>query len=274
MSEWDCKSCSRLQASTPSCECTAVALFFMLLLLLLLLVSSSPLPCTCAISLCLPSNRGRHSTLRCRRYYTPSILQLAGVSNQAALLLAMLPALTNALGTVVGMHAIDRAGRRRLLLASIAAVAVALAALGSAFLAAERNSPAVLTGSSSGSSGGGSIGSSTCPAAAADCTACLRQGCGFCGGAAGNVMAPGACLSLAAQHTAEAECGTSNRLFLHGCPSRHPWLILFCLVAYLAAFSPGAVLLRDSCWNRFSSSACHPCAGAMLIVWGTHVALQ
>ena len=36
------------------------------------------------------------------RYYTPSILQLAGVANQTALLLALAPAATNALGTVVG----------------------------------------------------------------------------------------------------------------------------------------------------------------------------
>ncbi|EFN54539.1 hypothetical protein CHLNCDRAFT_8066, partial [Chlorella variabilis] len=103
-------------------------------------------------------------------YYTPSILQLAGLSNQAALLLSMAPAATNALGTVVGMRCIDRFGRRRLLLSSIAAVVLALAALGGAFLAAERHSP---------------------------------------------------------------------RLFLHGCPSRYTWLILACLVAYLAAFSPG-----------------------------------
>lgn len=187
----------------------------------------------------------------CCRYYTPSILQLAGVGNQAALLLAMLPALTNALGTLVGMHAIDRTGRRRLLLTSIAAVAVALAALGSAFLAAERHSPAVLSssGNSGGSNGSGAtIPSSTCPAAAADCTACLRQGCGFCGGRAEDLMAPGVCLALTAQQAAASEGGSSGgpggcdapaRLFVHGCPSRHTWLILFCLVAYLAAFSPG-----------------------------------
>ena len=177
-----------------------------------------------------------------RRYFTPSLLQLAGVGNQTALLLAMLPALTNALGTLVGMRVIDRCGRRRLLLSSIAAVALAMAALGSAFLAAERHSPPVLlpAGGSSGSSG-------TCPAAAADCTSCLRHGCAFCGGTGGDLMAPGACLALSLQHAeaagpataAAAVCEAPAQLFRHGCPSRYTWAVLACLVAYLAAFSPG-----------------------------------
>lgn len=46
-------------------------------------------------------------------YFTPSILELAGFHNKrTALLVAMLPAGVNALGTVAGAFAIDRAGRR------------------------------------------------------------------------------------------------------------------------------------------------------------------
>jgi SP family myo-inositol transporter-like MFS transporter 13 len=42
-------------------------------------------------------------------YYTPAILELAGFHNkQTALLLALLPAGVNALGTLVGMACIDR----------------------------------------------------------------------------------------------------------------------------------------------------------------------
>ena len=187
----------------------------------------------------------RLGTTGCR-YYTPSILQLAGLSNQAALLLSMAPAATNALGTVVGMRCIDRFGRRRLLLSSIAAVVLALAALGGAFLAAERHSPRVAHGG----------GNATCAAAAAlpDCTACLRHGCGFCGGGGGggDLLAPGSCLALDPQQQQQGQqqqgqgqgqqqgpCPPPGQLFLHGCPSRYTWLILACLVAYLAAFSPG-----------------------------------
>lgn len=46
-------------------------------------------------------------------YFLVSILSLAGISsNRTALLVAMGPAAVNAIGTVVGMALIDRAGRR------------------------------------------------------------------------------------------------------------------------------------------------------------------
>lgn len=46
-------------------------------------------------------------------YFTPAILELAGFRDKrSALLVAMAPAAVNALGTVVGMWLIDRAGRR------------------------------------------------------------------------------------------------------------------------------------------------------------------
>ena len=46
-------------------------------------------------------------------YFTPSILELAGFHDKrTALLVAMLPAGVNALGTVAGGYAIERAGRR------------------------------------------------------------------------------------------------------------------------------------------------------------------
>jgi SP family myo-inositol transporter-like MFS transporter 13 len=166
------------------------------------------------------------------------------VQKQAALLLSLLPAATNALGTLVGMRCIDRCGRRRLLLTSIAAVVLALAALGSAFLAAERHSPPVAPG------GGGTCPAGAGGAAPADCTSCLRLGCGFCSGG-GDLMAPGSCLAVGVLHGQGHQnqqqqlppppppIGCATQVFLHGCPSRYTWLILACLVAYLAAFSPG-----------------------------------
>ena len=46
-------------------------------------------------------------------YFAPSILGLAGFqSPRSAVLASVLPAAVNALGTVVGMRLIDRAGRR------------------------------------------------------------------------------------------------------------------------------------------------------------------
>ncbi|PSC72382.1 putative inositol transporter 2 [Micractinium conductrix] len=165
-------------------------------------------------------------------YYTPAILQLAGVEKQAALLLSLLPAAANAAGTLVGMHAIDRHGRRRLLLTSIAAVVGALAALSGVFAAAERRSPAALPG--------GSCGAAAPPES---CTACVRAGCAFCGGGpSGDLLAPGTCLALGPLQQAATgggggeTCAPPAQLFLQGCPSRLTWCILGCLVAYLLAF--------------------------------------
>ena len=48
------------------------------------------------------------------RYFTPSILQLAGfATKRGALLAALMPAGVNALGSLVALACVDRFGRRR-----------------------------------------------------------------------------------------------------------------------------------------------------------------
>ncbi|KAL5998103.1 Integrin alpha chain-like protein (Alpha-int1) [Asimina triloba] len=67
-------------------------------------------------------------------YYSPTIVQMAGFSsNQLALLLSLIVAGLNALGTVVGIYLIDRVGRRHLALTSLAGVIAALCMLTAAF---------------------------------------------------------------------------------------------------------------------------------------------
>lgn len=71
-------------------------------------------------------------------YYVPQILQASGICanlqgsecDKTVLLWSLLPAGTNSLGTVVGMLLVDRAGRRGLLLGSIAGVILALLGMG------------------------------------------------------------------------------------------------------------------------------------------------
>jgi SP family myo-inositol transporter-like MFS transporter 13 len=56
-------------------------------------------------------------------YYSPTIVELAGfVSNRIALLLSLLVAAVNTLGTVLGIFLIDRCERRLLLLMSLGGV--------------------------------------------------------------------------------------------------------------------------------------------------------
>ncbi|MHB1293550.1 MAG: sugar porter family MFS transporter [Anaerolineae bacterium] len=67
-------------------------------------------------------------------YYTPTIVQAAGLSAAPAALLATLGiSLVNLTMTVIAQRLVDRVGRRRLLLTSLAGMVVALVLLGAAF---------------------------------------------------------------------------------------------------------------------------------------------
>lgn len=67
-------------------------------------------------------------------YYSPTIVQMAGFSsNQLALLLSLIVAAMNAIGTIVGIFLIDRCGRRILALTSLFGVLCSLLLLASAF---------------------------------------------------------------------------------------------------------------------------------------------
>ncbi|KAI4963939.1 hypothetical protein ZWY2020_008648 [Hordeum vulgare] len=68
-------------------------------------------------------------------YYSPTIVQMAGfTSNRLALLLSLIVAAMNASGTIVGIYLIDRCGRRRLALTSLAGVVLSLVILATAFI--------------------------------------------------------------------------------------------------------------------------------------------
>lgn len=68
-------------------------------------------------------------------YYSPTIVQMAGFqSNQLALLLSLVVAFMNALGTVLGIYLIDHFGRKKLALSSLFGVTVSLIILAMAFL--------------------------------------------------------------------------------------------------------------------------------------------
>ena len=68
-------------------------------------------------------------------YYSPTIVQMAGFqSNQLALLLSLIVAFMNALGTVLGIYLIDHFGRKKLALSSLFGVTISLIILAMAFL--------------------------------------------------------------------------------------------------------------------------------------------
>lgn len=202
-------------------------------------------------------------------YYLPAILELGGFRNKrTVLLVSLLPAAINALGTVVGAVAIDRYGRRPLMLWSLSAVVVALALLGGAFFLAEHTSPGVTPAVDFG---GGLRLNSTCDlSGVSSCSECLMDGCGFCA-VADDTGEPGTCMSLSdhdmcdaewlEKHAVDSDGGVDDGAgglappspppatprealsglfwYFNGCPSPNtPWIIVG-LMVYLAVFAPG-----------------------------------
>lgn len=171
-------------------------------------------------------------------YYSPSIVQMAGyASNRVALLLSLVVAGANALGTIAGMYFIERAGRRPLVISSLVGVIMALAVLTAAFHVTSDDSPSISRSLSLSNS------SYTCPdfindvGSSWDCTHCLKSKCGFCA-APDNQNMPGAC--LISNRTIGDSCTEQSRAwFTEGCPSHYGWLALIGLSLYIVCFSPG-----------------------------------
>ncbi|XP_002974138.2 inositol transporter 1 [Selaginella moellendorffii] len=169
-------------------------------------------------------------------YYSPSIVELAGfASHYTALLLSLVIAGMNALGTVVGIFVIDHAGRRKLGISSLVGVVFSLAVLSSAFYLTARDAPLVSTHASF------ETPDLMCPALSPSrltpwtCMDCLQSTCGFCA-VKNNQMLPGRCLVS----TASKFCGADGGgWFSQGCPSRYGWLALVGLALYISCFSPG-----------------------------------
>ncbi|XP_057849584.1 inositol transporter 1 isoform X1 [Cryptomeria japonica] len=170
-------------------------------------------------------------------YYSPTIVQLAGfASNQIALLLSLIVAAMNAIGTILGIFLIDRCGRRLLALTSLFGVFVSLAILSGAFYLTSVDVPTVDIHQTLKAG-------YACPAILDfsqplwNCNGCLNAGCGFCT-ASGNQMLPGTC--FISNSTSEQYCSlNSGNWYSEICPSTYGWFAVLGLVLYIAFFSPG-----------------------------------
>ncbi|KAG9160637.1 hypothetical protein Leryth_025290, partial [Lithospermum erythrorhizon] len=174
-------------------------------------------------------------------YYSPTIIQLAGfASNQTALLLSLVTAGLNALGSIVSIYFIDKAGRKKLLIISLFGVIISLGFLATVFHEATTHSPPV------GAAETSHFSALSCPdyitagtSTVWDCTECLQasHSCGFCGSTA-NKMLPGAC--LISNSTVGDMCKAEHRQwYTKGCPSKVGWVALIGLALYIISFSPG-----------------------------------
>ena len=125
-------------------------------------------------------------------YYSPTIVQLAGfASNQTALLLSLVIAGLNALGSIVSIYFIDRTGRKKLLIISLIGVIISLGLLSAVFHETTSHSSQVSLAETS------HFANYTCPDyslakdyATWDCMKCLKASspdCGFCASPANKV---------------------------------------------------------------------------------------
>lgn len=134
-----------------------------------------------------------------------------------------------------GMHAIERAGRRKLLLVSMTGVLCTLVALSAAFRISERSTSPVIQKIPD-------FLGLRCLSGGATCASCIHQGCTFCASStkahrSGQPGLGGYCLSLSSRARCEARRG--YEAYVDGCPSQNSWLLLGLVMAYLLAFSVG-----------------------------------
>ncbi|XP_041024359.1 probable inositol transporter 2 [Juglans microcarpa x Juglans regia] len=175
-------------------------------------------------------------------YYSPTIVQLAGIaSNRTALLLSLVTAGLNACGSIVSIYFIDRTGRKKLLIISLFGVILSLGLLSGIFYHTSTHSPLVTATATS------KFTNYTCPdyssavnANSWDCMKCLKASspdCGFCASGT-NKLFPGEC--LISNDTVKDSCRGEDRLwYTRGCPSKTGWLALVGLALYIIFFSPG-----------------------------------
>lgn len=180
-------------------------------------------------------------------YYSGTILTMAGVRDRTlAIWLVAAVAFANFAGTIVGMSLVDRVGRRKLTLGSLAGVVLCLGLLSGSFFWQQTASPVVSPlNSTYGKSVVDAWDTSSC-ASYDHCFLCVADpGCGFCPASPGtpayclpgNATAPGRDVQ-----SPELTCGGGNGGWdVTVCPgaSKTAWLALSGLILYLLFFAPG-----------------------------------
>lgn len=175
------------------------------------------------------------------RYYSATIIQMSGIQgDQLAIWLAALVAFGNFAFTIVGVCLVERMGRRKLLLGSLAGVTFSLFLLGGAFYMAKRNDASISVHETAPF-----YIKNGCPSSGF-CLDCLEDKCGFCFVKdATNNPVKGSCIPFNSSSDNSAAYGRcskkdhSTTWSYAACPYKYAWLAIVALVLYIAAFAPG-----------------------------------
>lgn len=200
---------------------------------------------------------------------------MAGVVNRhTAIGLSAVIAFGNFIFTLVGLYLVEKSGRRKLILLSLAAVVVSLVVLGLAFFLSNAGSPAAFAPTelnTSVSSVDGCRATRTACSLWRNCDDCVNsgEGCHYCvfNGSFNSQEAVGLCVSKEnhffytdnrggecilpegnllsyTDHRSNNQCyslqlGNTTVSSFAFCPSRFAWLTLAALFMYIMSFSPG-----------------------------------
>ncbi|XP_028903071.1 proton myo-inositol cotransporter [Ornithorhynchus anatinus] len=178
-------------------------------------------------------------------YYSATILQMSGVEDdRMAIWLSSVTAFTNFIFTLVGVWLVEKVGRRKLTLGSLAGTTVALVILGLGFLLSAQVSPQV-THKPTDPSGQ----NSTC-LKYSYCNGCmLDPDCGFCYKLNKSSVVEASCVPVNKASTSEAAWGrcanetkskAEEQFWAYNfCPTPYSWTALLGLILYLIFFAPG-----------------------------------
>ncbi|XP_053572564.1 proton myo-inositol cotransporter [Bombina bombina] len=178
-------------------------------------------------------------------YYSATILQMSGVNDDSmAIWLAAVTAFTNFSFTLVGVWLVEKVGRRKLTLGSLAGTTVALIVLGLGFLLSAQVSPPVTFTPSDPSTQ-----NSSCTKYRY-CNGCMLDPyCGFCYKTNSSGIIESSCIPIASETTERSAWGRCSNETIskldssfwayNYCPTPYSWTTLIGLILYLIFFAPG-----------------------------------
>lgn len=201
-------------------------------------------------------------------YYSATILQMSGVKDdKMAIWLAAVTAFTNFTFTLLGVWLVEKVGRRKLSLGSIAGTALSLFVLAVGFLVSAQHSPPITLHPADPSTLNNTC---TTYGFCSDCM--LNPDCGFCYLLNGSSVVDSSCDHVNKASTGEAAWGRcSNETAMadgtfwayNYCPTSYSWTVLMGLVMYLIFFAPGMGTMPWTVnseiyplWARSTGNAC------------------
>ncbi|XP_030071744.1 proton myo-inositol cotransporter isoform X1 [Microcaecilia unicolor] len=176
-------------------------------------------------------------------YYCATILQMSGMQDDTlAIWLSAVIALINFIFTLFGVWLVEKLGRRKLTIGSLAGTTIALIILALGFLLSAQVSPPVTLYPRNSSSE-----NSICTKYS-DCNGCmLDPNCGFCYQANKSNIVESSCVPVDKKFNVKAALGRcsneskTEELFwaYNYCPTPYSWIALVSLIIYLVFFAPG-----------------------------------